>query len=306
VVFDKTGTITEGKPSLISAQGINMPDAEALRLAASLERFSEHSLGKAVLAAARGMTLEDVAAFTAVPGKGIRGKINGMDALLGSREFIEREGLDRPLGEEEAAGVSSLEAAGATVVYLCLGRILSGVFAVSDAPRSEAQEAVTLLTRSGYDVAMMSGDAAGTAEAVAKQVGITQVQARRSPLEKAEEIRRLRVCGKRSVMVGDGINDAPALVEVEVGMAMGRATDIALESADLVLMRSDLRLVPQALALAKKTFAVIQQNLFWAFFYNAVAIPLAIAGMLHPIAAAAAMALSSLCVVGNSMRLRRN
>jgi len=151
---------------------------------------------------------------------------------------------------------------------------------------------------------MITGDAVRTAETVAQSVGIMAVQAKRSPMEKAEDIRRMHKNGKYCVMVGDGINDAPALVEAEVGIAMGRATDIALESADMVLMRNDLTLVPQALNLAKKTFSIIRQNLFWAFVYNAVAIPLAIAGVLHPIVAAGTMALSSLSVVGNSLRAR--
>jgi P-type E1-E2 ATPase len=151
---------------------------------------------------------------------------------------------------------------------------------------------------------MITGDSPATAQAVAQATGIGIVKARRTPVEKAEDLRQLRASGSRCAMVGDGINDAPALVEAEVGIAMGRATDIALESADMVLMRSDLRLVPQAIGLAKKTFAVIRQNLFWAFFYNVVTIPLAVTGVLHPIVAAGAMALSSLSVVGNSLRAR--
>lgn len=303
VVFDKTGTITEGKPSLIFFHGVGREDKEALCLAASLERFSEHSIGKAVTAAAHGCSFAEVTAFAVVPGKGIRGRIAGNDVLVGNREFIETEGTRRSLDEKETLA-SSREGEGATVVYLAYAGNLAGIFAVSDAPRKEAVEAVKLLKRQGHEIVMITGDAVGTAEAVARRVGITAVQAKRSPLEKAENIGKMQGKGKHCIMVGDGINDAPALVEAEVGIAMGRATDIALESADMVLMRNDLLLVPQALKLAKKTFSIIRQNLFWAFVYNAVAIPLAIAGVLHPIVAAGAMALSSLSVVANSLRAR--
>ncbi len=304
VVFDKTGTITEGKPSLVLCRGFGRTDDAALRLAASLERYSEHSIGKAVSNAAGVCSYDAVTAFTAMPGKGIRGVIDGKIALLGSREYIEEEGIKRGLTGEESEIASSREREGATVVYLSFDEKLAGTFAVSDAPRKEAAEAVKRLKQQGLDVAMVTGDAATTAEAVARSVGIRDVQAKRSPLDKAEEIRKMRAKGKHCIMVGDGINDAPALVEAEVGIAMGRATDIALESADMVLLRSDLTLVPEAIQLARKTFSIIRQNLFWAFFYNAVTIPLAIAGVLHPIVAAGAMAMSSLSVVGNSLRAR--
>jgi P-type Cu2+ transporter len=306
VVFDKTGTITEGKPSLIDFHGIGRSDTEALRLAASLERFSEHSIGKAITAAEGSYAYEEVTAFSVLPGKGIRGFIAGKETLLGSRELVEREGIGRSMDNGEIAFAASREADGATVVYLTYDGKPAGTFAVSDPPRSEAAEAVKILKRRGFEIVMITGDAIATADAVAKTVGIERVQAKQSPVQKAEQVGKMRAGGKHCAMIGDGINDAPALVEAEVGIAMGRATDIALESADMVLMRSDLRLVPQALRLAKKTFSIIRQNLFWAFFYNAVAIPLAIAGVLHPIMAAAAMALSSLSVVGNSLRARVN
>ncbi|HUI44647.1 MAG TPA: heavy metal translocating P-type ATPase [Nitrospirota bacterium] len=304
VVFDKTGTITEGKPSLIDFHGIGRSDAEALCLAASLERFSEHSIGKAITAAGGSSAHEEVTGFSVSPGKGIRGFIAGKETLLGSREFVESEGIGKSMDHGEVAFATSRQAGGATVVCLAYGGEPAGIFAVSDPPRSEAAEAVKILKRSGLDIVMITGDSVATAEAIAKAVGIERVRAKRSPAQKAEEIGKMRIGGKRCVMIGDGINDAPALVEAEVGIAMGRATDIALESADMVLMRSDLRLVPQALKLANKTFSIIRQNLFWAFFYNAVAIPLAIAGVLHPIMAAGSMALSSVSVVGNSLRAR--
>jgi Cu2+-exporting ATPase len=304
IVFDKTGTITEGKPSLVEYHGIGMADREALRLAASLERFSEHSIGKAIMAAEGSDSYEEVNAFSALPGKGIRGLIAGKEALLGSREYIESEGIGRIVDDGATDLVASLETAGATVVFLAYGGELAGIFAVYDPLRSEAAEVVKILEQRGLEIIMLTGDALATAQAVAKRAGIRSVQAKRSPLQKAEEIVKMRTRGTRCAMIGDGINDAPALVQATVGIAIGKATDIALESADMVLMRSDLRLVPQALKLSHKTFAIIRQNLFWAFFYNALAIPMAIAGLLHPIMAAGSMALSSLTVVGNSLRAR--
>ena len=334
VVFDKTGTITEGRPSLTFARGVGMTNDEALRILASLELLSEHSIGRAIAAAAPASGLFEVRDFSAVPGKGIRGTIDGRSVFVGSREFVETDtetrrqvdaqGADRETrgsgdgekkdkgtrgpgdgadteGEATAAG---LEAGGATVVYLSYEGKLAGIFGISDAPRPEAAEAVRMLEQQGLRTIMLTGDGQATADSVARAVGTGQVKARRTPVQKAADIRELRSAGRRCIMVGDGINDAPALVEAEIGIAMGRATDIALESADMVLMRSDLRLVPQALRLAKKTFLIIRQNLFWAFFYNIVAIPLAVAGVLHPIVAAGAMALSSLSVVVNSLRAR--
>jgi len=184
---------------------------------------------------------------------------------------------------------------------------VQGVFAISDQPRKEAREAVVLLQQTGLDIALVTGDTAMTAKTVARATGISRFRAQASPLEKAAEVQRLQNEGKRVLMAGDGINDAPALVQATVGMAMGRgATDIALESADMVILRNDLLLIPRAVALCRKTFAIIRQNIFWAFFYNIVAIPLAIAGVLHPIMAAGAMTVSSLSVVGNSLRARTN
>jgi Cu2+-exporting ATPase len=309
VVFDKTGTITEGRPKLINHRGIGMSDDEALLLAAALERRSEHSVGRAIVAAAGSRELPEVREFSAVPGKGVRGVINGRPALIGSRAFA---GADRASGDQEhredgmadRMDVTGLEAEGATIVYLSYDGRIAGVFAVADEPRPEAAEAVRAAAGAGLLAVMITGDAPATAQAVAQATGIGIVKARRTPVEKAEDLRQLRASGRRCAMVGDGINDAPALVEADVGIAMGRATDIALESADMVLMRSDLRLVPQAIGLAKRTFSVIRQNLFWAFLYNVVTIPLAVMGMLHPIVAAGAMALSSLSVVGNSLRAR--
>jgi P-type E1-E2 ATPase len=200
--------------------------------------------------------------------------------------------------------ISADEKTGATVIYASWNRTLCGVFIVSDRVRIEAAEAVALLKRAGLSIAMVTGDNLPTALAVAHTVGIDSVKANTSPVDKAAEIRRMEGEGKHVLMAGDGINDAPALVQASVGVAMGRATDIALESADMVVMRPDLRLVADAVTLSKKTFSIIRQNIFWAFFYNMVVIPLAVTGVMHPVMAAGAMVFSSLTVIGNSLRAR--
>lgn len=304
VILDKTGTITEGRPVLSSYKGIGVSDAEALSLAVSLERLSEHSIGKAITRAAKHLALKEVVGFTALPGKGIKGEINGKPALVGNRAFIESHGIDVVPDQALQSEIHYLESSGATAVYLSYDGRFAGIFFISDPVRKEAKDVVQMLKRKGLAVAMITGDNINTAVAVAKDTGIEIIKAQMSPVEKAEEIKRLQNEGKRVIMAGDGINDAPALIQADVGIAMGRATDIALESSDMVLMRNDLRLLPEAISLSKKTFSVIRQNIFWAFFYNAVAVPLSVLGLLHPIAAAGAMALSSLSVVGNSLRLR--
>ncbi len=304
VVLDKTGTITEGRPVLASFRGIGISDADALRLASSLERLSEHSIGKAIVSASKGLEPYEVSGFTACPGRGIKGEINGKTAMLGNRSFMEADGIAPAVNSELLSEIKPHESSGATVVYLSFGGNPAGIFSVADTVRKEAADVVQALKHKGFDVVMVTGDNSYTAEAVAKAVGIDSVKAQVSPVEKAEGIKRMQENGKRVIMVGDGINDAPALVQADVGIAMGRATDIALESSDMVLMRNDLRLLPDALTLSKKTFLIIKQNIFWAFFYNAVSVPLAVMGMLHPIVAAGAMAFSSLSVVGNSLRLR--
>jgi Cu2+-exporting ATPase len=308
VVLDKTGTITEGKPVCSDAFAVGISVSEALRLALSLERHSEHSLGRAIVEAARGLDPYEVVGFSAVPGRGVRGSINGKPALIGSRGFIESEGIkgtvDAALDREHNLELMESEKSGSTIIFLCYDGSVRGVFAVSDKVRNEASAAVDKLKTAGLVVAMVTGDNLNTAESVANKTGISSVKAQASPTEKAGEIRRLEEEGRHVLMAGDGINDSPALVQATVGIAVGRATDIALESADIVVMRSDLRLVADAIALAKKTFRVIRQNIFWAFFYNIVAIPLAILGILHPVMAAGAMAFSSLSVVGNSLRAR--
>lgn len=311
VIFDKTGTITEGKQEVLSYKGIGISDREALRIASSLEHLSEHSISKAIVDEDSTVPIYHVDGFAACPGRGIKGTIEGKDALIGSRSFIESEGssgsLNDVLSSEQLSWTASQEHAGATVVYLSFNKKLSGIFVVSDTVRKEARAAVDTLKKMKHDVIMITGDAAHAALAAAGEIGLDEgrVISHRSPVEKADAVKEMQREGRKVAMIGDGMNDAPALIQADVGMAMGRATDIALESSDMVLMKHDLGLVPDAIMLSKRIYAVIRQNLFWAFIYNIVALPLAVTGVLHPIAAAISMTLSSLSVVGNSVRLKR-
>lgn len=311
VVLDKTGTVTEGRPQLRSFKGIGSSDEDALHIASSLERLSEHSISKAIVDAAEVQSLT-VSEFRAEPGRGIRGMIDGKAVLAGSRNFIETEGIFKSVEDglepEFLSQMDLEEISGSTVVYLSYDKRLAGIFVIADSVRKEAGEVTGSLKERGYDVMMITGDNSKTALSVAGQIGLgaDMTRAEVSPVEKAEIIKALQKKGDKVMMAGDGINDAPALVQADVGIAMGRATDIALESADMVLMRNDLRLIPEALKLSRRTYSIIKQNLFWAFIYNMAAVPLAMTGLLHPIMAAAAMTFSSLSVVGNSMRLKVN
>ncbi len=307
VAFDKTGTLTQGKAALRAVRGIGIEDREALKLAASMERLSEHAIGRAIVDAGQGEPPFPVTGFTATPGAGIAGEINGRKTLVGSRAFLESHRVRNGHGggDHFSPTPPDPERAGATVVYLAYDGHLAGVLTVSDTMREEVPAAVAELKYLGVPVLMLTGDHWETARALAREAGIDEVVAEVSPLQKAETLKRLQQEGHRVCMVGDGINDAPALVQANVGVAVGRATDIALDSADMVLMRSDLGLLPDAFRLARKTMAIVRQNLFWAFAYNVVAVPFAMAGKLHPILAAAAMVCSSLSVVGNSIRVGR-
>jgi heavy metal translocating P-type ATPase len=304
-LLDKTGTLTRGKPEVTLFAGIGIGNEEALRLAASLERYSEHSVGRAIAQAGQGLELEEVSSFAAVPGKGIEGIVEGHTVLIGSMKFMIERDVDVSLEAGVASMVREGEEAGSTVVYMAREGRLSAVLVIADAVRPEASRAIDALKKLGLDVAMLTGDNHATAMAVAREVGIADVSAGISPVGKANIVRTLQEQGRQVLMAGDGINDAPALVEAKMGVAMGRATDAALESADMVIIREDLMLLPRAAQLARRTFSIIRQNIFWALFYNAIALPLAVTGVLHPIIAAIAMAMSSLSVVGNSLRARR-
>ena len=306
VVLDKTGTLTRGRPVLrevVLFEGAPARD-EVVRLVAAVERRSEHSLGKALVEAARALPGPDreVQEFRAVPGRGVRGVVEGVVVLVGSRAFLAEAGIAVPA--EAIQRAAPFESGGDTVLCAAVAGRLAALLVVSDVLREEAPPALRELRELGLELAIVSGDGAATTAALAVRAGIDRVVAEATPLEKERELARLQAAGARVLMVGDGINDAPALTRADVGVAMGRGTDVTLESADAVLVRDDLRLLPALVRIGRRTTRVIRQNVFWAFFYNVVAIPLAVAGALHPIVAAAAMAASSLFVVGNSLRVR--
>ncbi|MGI6150008.1 MAG: copper-translocating P-type ATPase [Firmicutes bacterium] len=311
VVLDKTGTITEGRPEVtdvIAAEGMNR--SYLLQLAASAEKGSEHPLGAAIVrqAEADGLEFLPLEEFQAVPGQGIVGRISGQAILLGNKKLMDEHGIAITLEAES----HKLAEDGKTPMYAALNGKLVGIIAVADVIKPTSRQAINLLHRMGVEVAMITGDNKRTANAIARQVGVDRVLAEVLPEDKAREVQKLQAEGKRVAMVGDGINDAPALAQADVGIAIGSGTDVAMESADIVLMRSDLLDVPAAIELSRATIRNIKQNLFWAFAYNTAGIPLA-AGVLHifggpllnPMFAAAAMAFSSVSVVSNALRLRK-
>jgi P-type Cu+ transporter len=309
VVLDKTGTVTEGKPTVTDVRPTgDITEAEVLRLAASAERGSEHPLAAAVVRAAEewGLALSRPERFDSVPGHGIEALIDGRKVLVGNAKLIR----DRGLVAEEALA-QQLSAEGKTPVFVAVDGKPAGVLAVADRPKPEAPEAVSRIKRLGIKVVLLTGDTARTANAVAKDVGIDRVVADVLPRDKAEVVQKLQAEGDVVAMVGDGVNDAPALARADVGIAMGGGTDVAIESADVVLVRGDLNGVPAAIRLSRATMRTVRQNLFFAFAYNVVGIPIA-AGVLYPftgwllspILASAAMALSSVSVVTNALRLR--
>jgi cation-transporting ATPase V/Cu+-exporting ATPase len=304
VVFDKTGTLTMGQMAVtdvVPASGVDT--ALLLRRAAALESGSEHPVGRAVVDHARGAgsATASVADFVAVPGRGIQGTVDGVAVLVGRRSFLAAAGLSIPSDVESAA--SRFEASGKTAVFAGWDGQARGVIAVADTVKTNAAAVVAELHRMGIATAMITGDNRPTAEAIAAQVGIDRVLAEVLPADKVAEVRRLQAEGRVVAMVGDGINDAPALVQADLGIAIGSGTDVAIESSDITLLSADLGGVPTAIRLARRTFRTILQNLGWAFGYNVAAIPLAIAGALNPVIAGAAMAFSSVSVVANSLRL---
>jgi Cu+-exporting ATPase len=308
VVFDKTGTVTEGKPTVQRIVGED--EAEALRLAASLERHSEHPLGEAIVAAgaARGLVLTEPRQFESLTGRGVIGIVEGRRVAVGNAALLAGLGISPGRFAPQA---EAFAAKAHTTVFIAVDGDVVAVIALADAVRPAAREAVQVLRRMGLESVMLTGDDARTAEAVARAVGIDRVAAGLLPEGKLEEVRRLQSEGRTVAMVGDGINDAPALAQADVGIAMGTGTDVAIEAGDITLMRGDPLGVPGAVALARRTMRVMRQNLFWAFVYNVVGIPIA-AGALYPAFglqltpafAAAAMAVSSVSVVMNSLRLR--
>ena len=312
VVFDKTGTLTVGRPAVTDVIALPpMSEDDVVALAAAAEQGSEHPLGEAIVACAkaRGLALPPIAEFTTVPGQGIDAMAPDGRVLLGNQTLMDARGIDVGTLVPRA---QALAAEGKTAVYLAFGGRVLGLLAAADLLKPEAPAAVAALKRRGLAVLVLTGDARPTAEAVARRAGVDRVLAEILPEDKAREVTKLKAQGHRVAMVGDGINDAPALAQADVGIAMGSGTDVAIEAADVTLVRGDLRGVVGAIDLSRRTISVIKQNLVWAFGYNVVLIPVA-AGVLYPlwgvllspILAGAAMAFSSVSVVTNSLRLKR-
>ena len=326
VILDKTGTLTTGKPTVTGVSTIGMDEERLLTLAASVERGSEHPLADAIVSEtnSRGLALEPMSEFRSIPGKGIDGRVNGEAVLLGNRLLMEENGV--VLDGLSAQG-DALTNQGMSIVFLASDGIARGVIGVADSLRPEAGEGVRRLQEMGLAVVLLTGDNATTAHAVAQRLGIGHVEAEVLPQHKAAVVRNLQGQGRVVAMVGDGINDSPALAQADVGMAIGGGTDIAAEAADITLMRGDVRGVSTALLLSRQTIRTIKQNLFWAFFYNLLLVPVAAGvsypifqavggvpgavefffgtqGFLNPVLAALAMAFSSVTVITNSLRLR--
>ena len=311
IIFDKTGTLTEGRPEVTDIVTTSIIDEKyLLQLAASAEKGSEHPLGEAIVKGAekQGLAIMKLDSFNAIPGHGIEVSIEGKQMLLGNRKLMLDRAISLELLEEQS---DKLASEGKTPMYIAIDNSLAGIIAVADVVKESSARAIEKLHKMGIEVAMITGDNRRTAEAIAKQVGIDRVLAEVLPQDKANEVKKLQQEGKKVAMVGDGINDAPALAQADIGIAIGSGTDVAMESADIVLMRSDLMDVTTAIQLSKSTIRNIKQNLFWAFAYNIAGIPIA-AGvlfafggpMLNPVLAAAAMSMSSVSVLTNALRLK--
>jgi Cu+-exporting ATPase len=324
VIFDKTGTLTKGKPEVtdvMQAQNSKLKtqnyssklksEDEVLRIAASLEKGSEHSLAEAIVkkAESKGLALSKVEGFKAIAGHGVEGVVNNYQVFLGNRRLMEREKIHLTSVNAE---ITRLENGGKTVMMLTINGKLTGLIAVADTAKESAKEGVKALRKMGIEVAMITGDNQRTAQAIARKVGIDRVLAEVLPDQKEAEVRKIQAEGKKVAMIGDGINDAPALAAADIGIAMGTGTDVAIEAADITLINKDLRSVAQAINLSRKTMRTIKLNLFWAFGYNIILIPVAMGVLypffgllLNPIFASVAMATSSISVVSNSLLLKR-
>jgi Cu+-exporting ATPase len=305
VVFDKTGTLTKGEPNVTDL--VSFPphaESDVLRFAGAVEMGSEHPLGQAIVreAAHRGLEMPSVTEFDAVPGHGIRGRIDGSMVLLGNRRLFAANGIDTTLAEQR---MTQLEGEGKTAMLVASDGALAGIIAVADTLKPEAAEAVSALQRDHVEVIMLSGDNERTARAVAKQLAIERVIAEVLPADKAKVIQQLQSEGRVVAMVSDGVNDASALAAADIGVAIGSGSDVAKETGGIILVKDDVRDVVTGIRLSRATMRKIRQNLFWAFIYNSAGIPIAALGLLNPIIAAAAMALSSLSVIANSAMLRR-
>ena len=311
LVVDKTGTLTEGKPRLIGLKPVGaITESELLRLAASLERASEHPLAAAIVDAAkeRGLTLAEARDFDSPVGKGVTGTVEGRALVIGSHRIMSEAGIGTAA---QAAEAEALRAEGGTVIFVAIDGRVAGLLVIADPVKQTTPRAIESLKAAGIRVVMLTGDNRTTAQAVARRLGIDEVEAEVLPEDKSAVVNKLRAQGRVVAMAGDGVNDAPALAAADVGIAMGTGTDVAIESAGVTLLKGDLEGIHRALQLSRATMSNIRQNLFFAFIYNAAGVPVA-AGVLYPvfglllspIIAAAAMALSSVSVIGNALRLR--
>jgi Cu+-exporting ATPase len=306
VMLDKTGTLTEGRPIVadIHAVKADIGQDEILRVAASLERLSEHPLGQAIVRAAseQQIALAEIDRFENIAGKGVRGRLGNVIVFVGNTRLMREENvaIDEAVSEIEAR-----EARAETAILVASNGELIGVIAVADTLKTDAKQAIQLLHAEGFATVIITGDNSKAARAIADQIGIDEVFAEVLPQDKAGHVRALQDQGRRVAFVGDGINDAPALAQADLGIAIGTGTDIAIEAGNIVLVKGSPLKIIEALRLSRITFRTIKQNLFWAFFYNIAAIPLAALGFLNPMIAAGAMAISSVSVIGNSLRIRR-
>lgn len=304
VLLDKTGTVTKGKPELTDVLPHEIDEILLLQLVGAAEKNSEHPLAEALVAGIveKNIQLPEPTDFEALPGYGIRANINGRELLVGTRKLMAKHEIQIESAEEK---MIQLESQGKTAMLIAIDGKYAGLVAVADTVRETSKEAIERLKKMGLEVIMVTGDNYRTAQAIAAQVGIEHVRAEVLPEQKAEEVKKLREQGKKVAMVGDGINDAPALAMADIGMAIGTGTDVAMEAADVTLMRGDLKGIADAILMSKKTMRNIKQNLFWAFLYNTAAIPVAAVGLLAPWVAGAAMAFSSVSVVLNALRLQK-
>lgn len=301
IVLDKTGTITNGQPIVTNFTG----DDDALKLLASAEKDSEHPLADAIVNYAKGQSLPliETSSFNAIPGHGIEATIDSQHILIGNRKLMSK--YDITLPEQATSDLLTFEKDGKTAMLIAINHQFNSIIAVADTVKANAKEAITQLHHMGIEVAMLTGDNSNTANAIAKQVGIDTVIADILPEQKSEQVAKLQQQGKHVAMVGDGVNDAPALVKADIGIAIGTGTEVAIEAADITILGGDLLLIPRAINISKATIRNIRQNLFWAFGYNIAGIPIAAMGLLAPWVAGAAMALSSVSVITNALRLKK-